>query len=265
MTYRASWKALAIPALLFAAAMTFAACDDESEALSCPPDQLVCCAPGDNIFCRCPGGSPGTKLCNGAGDGFDTCGPCESRETTGPGSQSSAGSGGNTGSGGFGSGGNGGGGGVTGDKPLFAKCEMDSDCQSATCRSRYCTKVCSTVSDCPYPASECVQGEGGLMCMPTCTTAVDCSSYDAPPSACGYALAVDNWDVTACSDWADKHELMPIDTDCLPFDHPACNLGYPGRERVCSELGVCKIGCYTNADCGQSRICSSQGTLGQCQ
>jgi hypothetical protein len=246
-------------------ASVFGACDEESDALSCPPEQLVCCSPGDNIFCRCPGGAPGTKLCNAAGDGFDECGPCEARETTGPGAQTSTGSGGN-GSGGNATGGNSGsGGGVTGDKPLFAKCETGADCMSGTCQDRYCTKSCATVSECPYPQSECVTRNGESTCMPTCTTATDCSSFDAPPSACGYAIAIDNWDVTVCGDWADAHELMPIDTDCLPFDHPACNLGYQGRERVCSELGVCKVGCYTNADCGQSRVCSSQGTLGSCQ
>ncbi len=164
-----------------------------------------------------------------------------------------------------GQGGSGQGGGTTGVEPLLATCDQDGDCQSGMCRFRACTKPCSWVSDCPYPSSECVVYEPDLtICMPTCQTAVDCASYQAPPSMCGFTKAIDNWDVIVCADWGSAHQLMPIGSDCLPFDHPACNLGYQERELVCSAQGVCAVGCYVNVDCPAGQICSGGGSLGTC-
>jgi hypothetical protein len=231
------------------------------------------CTPGENIFCRCLGGHPGTKSCNDDGDAFGECLPCDPRPTTGPGQQSSS-SGSSVGGAGPGAGGGGPGvgGGGTGDAPLLSYCDSNGDCQSGMCRFHYCTMPCTLISECPYPASECVDvehaencNEGDCYCMPTCSTAVDCALYNAPPSLCGYTQAIDNWDVTVCAEWGANHALMPFDTDCLPFDHDACNLGYQGREVICSEQGICAKGCYLNVDCPMGKTCSSQGALGQCQ
>ncbi len=244
-------------------------------ALGCAPVeetvQESLCVPGENIFCRCEGGDPGTKECLSSGEAFGDCGPCEPRPNTSSGtggSTSTSGTGGSTSTSGTGGGGVGGGGGgaIPGDQPLLAFCEQDGDCQSATCRFHFCTKPCNLVSDCPYPDSECVVNNpaGMSMCMPTCDTAGDCSPYQAPPSMCGYTTAVDNWDVTVCADWGDSHALMPINTDCQPFDHSACNLGYPGTQLVCPGQGICIQGCFLNSDCPQPTTCSAQGSLGNC-
>ena len=59
--------------------------------------------------------------------------------------------------------------------------------------------------------------------------------------------------------------LMPAGTDCLPFDHPACNLGYQQMQSVCTEQGVCASGCFVNNDCPQGATCNGGGSLGSCQ
>lgn len=224
-----------------------------------PADQL--CQPGEEIFCRCPGGAPGTKPCVETGDGFGECGPCDPRETTGPAGQGGFGL--NGGVGGFGEGGAGQGGGM-GTLSLLSPCSEDDACISGKCRFNYCTIDCGAVSECPYPKSECVSFEGESICMPSCQTAVDCVLYEAPPSQCGFTEAVDNWGVTTCAHWGAAHALKPVGTDCLPFDHQACNLGYQQRQSVCTEQGICAVGCYTNADCPAGKTCSNQGALGNC-
>jgi hypothetical protein len=89
--------------------------------------------------------------------------------------------------------------------------------------------------------------------------------FGAPPSACGFANAVDNWGVTVCASWGAEQRLPPIGSDCDPFDHPSCNLGYPGRARVCSERGLCEAGCFAPGDCPGGGACSSDGaTMGSC-
>ena len=228
-----------------------------------PVDDSLCRA-GESIFCRCPGGDPGTKLCDESGEGFGECGPCTDRPSSGPGQQGAGGFGAGPGVGG---GGNGQGGvGGMGDVPLLERCDVNGDCQSGICRHNYCTIFCGAVSECPYPTSECVAFDANeTYCMPSCDTAVDCGRYDAPPSRCGFTRAVDNWGVTVCAEWGEAHALMPDGTDCLPFDHPACNLGYQQRQSVCSEQGVCAVGCFTTSDCPDGQTCNSQGSLGQCQ
>jgi hypothetical protein len=248
--------ALAVVALGVEVAVLGSGCDDGE---SLPAGQL--CQPGENIFCRCPGGAPGTKACVPTGDAFDECGPCEDRPASGPGNQ---------GAGGFGLGPGGGGGdigvGGTGSEPILSPCEGDGECQSGMCRFNFCTTACTKVSDCPYPDSECVEfDDSTTICMPTCETAIDCVLFTAPPSKCGYTQAVDNWDVTVCAEWGTNHHLMPVGTDCLPFDHDACNLGYQQMQSVCTEQGVCAEGCYVNADCPMGKTCSAQGSLGNCQ
>jgi hypothetical protein len=225
-------------------------CDGETAGV------LGLCNPGDEIFCRCKGGAPGTKACKEDGETFGECLPCDERETTGPAGQTSSGAASSSSTGA--------GGGTPGDKPLFAQCQGDADCESAMCRQSYCTQGCDQVSDCPYPQSECVSFAGENACMATCQTAVDCLPYGAPPSLCGFTKAVDNWDVTVCAGWGDQHLLMPVGTDCVPFDHEACNLGYSNREIVCSQIGLCTQGCFTNDDCSPNISCSSQGALGTC-
>lgn len=227
------------------------------------------CNPGENIFCRCPGGDPGTKECLDSGQDFGECEPCDPRPTTGPAQQSSSSSGGfgGAGLGGPGPGGAGGtGGGVVGDEPLLAPCTGNAQCQSGLCVFNYCTIPCEVVSECPYPQSECVPFDASTtVCMPTCSTALDCAPFTAPPSRCGFAQAVDNWDVTVCAEWGAAHQLMPAGTDCLPFDHPACNLGYQQMQAVCTEQGVCATGCFVNNDCPQGTACNGGGSLGSCQ
>jgi hypothetical protein len=265
-------------ALFFGALAAFLmayGCAEEGEEI---PEFL--CNPGENIFCRCPGGDPGTKRCLDSGQAFEECEPCEPRPTTGPAQQSSSGVGaggpgaggpgaggpGAGGPGGFGAGGAGAGGGGLGDQPLLAPCDGNGDCQSGLCIFNYCTQVCALVSECPYPQSECVPFDASTtLCMPTCATALDCAPFDAPPSQCGFAQAVDNWDVTVCAEWGGNHQLMPAGTDCLPFDHPACNLGYQQQQAVCTEQGICAQGCYVNNDCPQGTTCNGGGSLGNCQ
>ena len=264
------WSALAIASLL-TAMLVSQGCAQPSET-----DESTFCYAGATIFCRCPGGAPGTKVCKSDGSAFGECSDCQPRpsdpgssssssgSSTSSSSSSSSSSGGLGGAGGSGGGGQGGG--STGVEPLLASCDDDGDCQSGMCRHHFCTKPCSWVSECPYPSSECVTYEPGLtICMPTCDTAIDCSAYQAPPSMCGFTKAVDNWDVTVCADWGNDHQLMPPGSDCLPFDHPVCNLGYQHRELVCSAQGVCAVGCYVNSDCLPSESCSTSGSLGTCQ
>ncbi len=227
-----------------------------------PEGQL--CQAGENIFCRCPGGDPGTKACSVAGDAFGECDPCTQRESTGPSGQGSGGFGPTSGAGGFGPGNGSGGTGGAGSLALLAPCSDDGECGTGMCRFNYCTTTCTAVSQCPYPKSECVNFNDETICMPACQTAVDCVLYEAPPSQCGYTQAIDNWDVTVCSNWAETHSLKPDGTDCLPFDHAACNLGYQQKQTVCTEQGICAKGCYVNTDCPDGKTCSTQGTLGNC-
>lgn len=245
------------------------------------------CVPDELIFCRCNGGTPGTKRCLQDGDAFGPCENCQERPSAGPGAQSSGpgatvssgvGPGGaaphgssavsSSGAGGAAASSSAGTGGsqpMPGNTPLLGACALDSDCQSLQCRHGYCTKICKQVSDCPYPQSECVPLGPNTVCMPTCQTAINCAPYQAPPSMCGYTQAIDNWGVTVCAEWGAAHQLTPLATDCLPYDHEACNLGYLGTARVCSEQGVCTGGCYTNSDCPMGTSCTGQGMLGSCQ
>jgi hypothetical protein len=252
---------LFVATLLAVGGVPTTGCDGES----LPEDQL--CQSGENIFCRCPGGDPGTKACNDSGDAFGECGPCTERPSNGPAAQGSGGFGLSPSVGGSTSGpGGAGGGGPVGTLALLEPCETDGECASGVCRFNFCTIACGAVSECPYPKSECVKfDETMTICMPTCQTAVDCVLYEAPPSKCGFTRAVDNWGVTVCANWGDAHQLKPDGTDCLPFDHKACNLGYQQMQSVCTEQGICAVGCYVNNDCPDGQECSSQGTLGNCQ
>jgi hypothetical protein len=101
--------------------------------------------------------------------------------------------------------------------------------------------------------------------MPSCKTALDCKAYDAPTSKCGHATAIDSFSVSTCSHWDVDHITPPYGTGCTPLDHAACNLGYNGRETICSEHGECTKGCYVDKDCPQGTSCSAQGTLGTCK
>ena len=252
-----------LPALLFGVSLcVFVVAHGCADASDSDPEDL--CFPGENIFCRCPGGDPGTKPCLANGKSFGDCEPCEPRDSTGPGQQSSSssssgagGDGGNQGVGGFG-------GGPTGNSPLLAACGDNAECQTGACVDSFCTMMCTTVSECPYPSSECVPYKGSNICMPTCQTAVDCTPFNAPVSACGFTKAIDNWDVTVCADWGEAHQIMPPGTDCLPFDHAACNLGYQQLQSVCTEQGVCAKGCFVNADCPMGTTCNGGGSLGNC-
>jgi hypothetical protein len=225
-------------------ALAFAGCPEE------PLETL--CDPGTEIFCRCKGGDPGTKTCDSAGQAFAECGPCEPRDEP-------VGAGGSPGT--TTTGGNEGGG-----APLMRACAGPEECESGLCEFGYCTINCTKVSDCDSPAAECVPFAGKTVCMPSCETAVDCETYGAPPSGCGYAPAIDNWDVTVCSNWEAQHALVPDGTDCAPLSHVECNLGYLGRSKVCSAEGVCATGCFTDADCTTDQECDGSGSaLGQCK
>ncbi len=215
-------------------------------AAACGDPVAALCKPDAKLFCRCPGGEPGQKLCSEKGDAFGACEGCPDRPDPGEG------------------GGPLGQGGGTGEGPLFRACSDGSECQTGLCQSGYCTVACTKVSDCEYPIAECVPFAGSTVCMPTCKTALDCEPFGTPQSKCGYATATDNWGVTVCAHWGAEHALVPVDTDCTPFDHEDCNLGYPGRELVCVAEGLCKEGCYSATDCGTG-TCSSDGSdLGGC-
>ncbi len=216
-------------------------CGGESEG-----DTL--CEPSSTIFCRCPAGDPGEKRCNEAGDAFGECSGCDDRPDA------------------VGGGPPGTGGGNPDGLPLYRACSDGLECESGLCRYGYCTVACEKVSDCEYLVAECVSFGGSAVCMPTCETAIDCEPFDAPPSLCGYATAVDNWGVTVCANWGSEHALLPTDSDCAPFEHSDCNLGYSRRERVCAAEGLCKAGCFGAIDCPEGASCSSDGeTLGSCQ
>jgi hypothetical protein len=213
------------------------------------------CDPGTTIFCRCPGGDPGEKRCDDAGASFGACEGCADRPDPTGGAGAGTGGGGTTGPGG----------GAGEGAPLYRPCDDDAACDSGFCRFGYCTIPCAKVSDCAFGLAECVDFAGTTACMPVCEKAADCGVYGAPPSACGFATAVDNWGVTTCANWGASQELPPVGSDCAPFDHAACNLGYAGRGRVCSEKGVCAAGCFAPPDCPGGAACSSDGaTLGSC-
>jgi hypothetical protein len=225
--------------LSFAAFVALAASCGEEE-------QGTLCEPKSEIFCRCPDGGPGKKTCSEAGDAFGSCKGCKERDE-------SLGGGSPVGEGGFG-----------GGAALYRVCSTGDQCESGFCQSGYCTLPCAKVSDCEYPIAECVPFAGQTICMPTCKTAIDCEPFGAPQSRCGYAPAIDNWGVTTCAHWGAEHQLVPDDSDCTPFEHQDCNLGYDGREKVCTAAGVCKTGCFTGADCSAG-TCSSDGSeLGSC-
>jgi hypothetical protein len=222
-----------------------------STTIGCETEEALetLCEPGTNIFCRCEDGSAGTKKCKDDGQSAGACGNCsappvQNQPPALPPDPN-----------------------VTHEQTLadfLAPCSIGSDCASSTCVSGYCTRKCDKVSECDYPASECVGFEGQTVCMPRCNAAADCSKYGAA-SQCGYATALDNWRVTACGNWAGQHQLKPVGSDCLPLDHKACNLGYTGRQTVCTNEGVCQSGCYYDSDCPGSAKCSVQGALGTCQ
>lgn len=259
-----------------------------------PPETL--CDASTHIFCRCPGGQPGTKQCADDGQQFGECEPCDDVDdpygtsgdsyqppdppSSGPSGSSSSSSGPGAGGGdpGPGAGGgppiNGNGGGDNNGPvdpnatvELLEACSSDGECKTGICRSGYCTQQCSVVSDCPYPKGECVKFDNTqTFCMPSCNSAVNCSAFGGTDSQCGYAVAIDNWDVNTCAHWAGKHQLIPNDRDCLPFDHSACNLGYAQREKVCSSDGKCTTGCFVDKDCEQGKTCSAEGgAQGECQ
>jgi hypothetical protein len=255
----------ALAAVALAGAPSIGACAEQVGE-----QQLGMCSPDAIIFCRCPGGAPGTKRCLSTGEAFGSCGPCDDRPDP-PEPSSSSGWGGSPSSssgdpGGWEPTGGADGAVVPGAEPLLAPCQSDSDCQSLACRMGFCTHPCKVVSDCPWPESECVPFDPSMtLCIPSCKTASDCTPYGAPPSMCGYTHAVDSWGVSVCAHWGDEHELMPLGTDCLPFDHAACNLGYQHAELVCTEQGVCATGCYLDADCPMGEGCPSKPSFGACQ
>jgi len=224
------------------------------------------CNSGDFIFCRCEDGSAGTKQC--AADGMSTteCANCQAApggsygDDTGGGydTYTDTGAGTDTSTGTAVADEH-----VPGATEFMAPCSVPEDCASGMCEFGYCTRACTKVSECDFPASECAKGGGKQLCMPHCTGAKACTQYGAS-SQCGFSNAVDNWKVTVCSNWGGEHRLMPAETECTPLDHAACNLGYAGRQSVCSSEGKCVAGCFYNSDCLGESTCSAQGTLGTC-
>jgi len=296
---RYTW--LAIAALVFLAGC--ATQNDEPTPHTCDPgSHIFCrCANGGPSTRECKDDGRGFYECEscdgsstwdepGGGEAAPPFGNDPPAGTSGAGGNGNSGSGnggsgnggsGNGGSGNSGSGASGGGGisvgaggsspgtggsGPVATQPLFGLCTSDSGCASGICRSGYCTQSCSIVSDCPYPASECVAFDANnTVCMPSCNAATDCTEIGSN-TQCGFTSAIDNWDVKTCAVWDTAHVLVPNDRDCLPFDHEACHLGYSGQEKVCSAEGKCATGCYVQKDCPQGKTCSSDGTsLGACQ
>lgn len=236
-----------LPALAAAALFAmfgYAACGGLSE------DAI--CQPGTTIFCRCPGGDPGEKACSDDGLTFGECGGCKDRPDLGGGD--------------VGGGSGVGGGGNPDGAPLYRPCSDGLECESGLCRYGYCTHACQKVSDCEYGVAECVPFGGVAVCMPHCDTVLDCEPYGTPPSMCGYAAAIDNWGVTVCAHWGAEQELVPNESDCTPFEHADCNLGYAHRQKVCSQEGLCKSGCFSDLDCPSGESCDSDATaVGGCK
>jgi hypothetical protein len=206
------------------------------------------CTPDSAIFCRCPAGDPGEKTCNATGDAFGECEGCDDRPPAEGGSSAGVG------------------GGPPGEGlPLYRACSDGAECESGLCNGGYCTINCEKVSDCEFLVAECVPFAGSSVCRPLCESAIDCEPFGAPPSLCGFAPAIDNWGVTVCASWGSQHELVPNDSDCAPFEHGDCNLGYAHRAHVCTAEGICADGCFGTIDCPEGESCSSDGSaLGAC-
>ena len=224
-------------AQLRVAALLLASACGESEPL-----EGSLCRPEATIFCRCPAGDPGEKGCNSTGDAFGACEGCDDRPPSTGGESPGVGGGNPEG------------------LPLYRACSDGDECASQLCEGGYCTIPCEKVSDCEYGIAECVTFASASACRPLCESAIDCEPFGAPPSACGFATAIDNWGVTVCASWGSQHELVPEGSDCAPFDHGDCNLGYAHRERVCSPKGVCESGCFGSIDCPENQTCDSDGS-----
>ncbi len=228
--------------LRVAALLLASACGGESG-----PVAGTLCTPESAIFCRCPAGDPGEKQCDAAGVAFGECEGCDDRPAVEGGASPGVG------------------GGTAEGLPLYRPCSDGAECASGLCDGGYCTVTCAKVSDCEIYVAECVPFDGTSLCRPVCESATDCEPFGAPPSLCGFAPAVDNWGVTVCASWGAQHELVPNDSDCAPFEHGDCNLGYAHRAHVCTVEGLCADGCFGSIDCPEEESCSSDGsTLGAC-
>jgi len=222
----------------------------------------ITCDPGENIFCRCPGGEAGTKSCRADGQSFDACvtreGPCPDIPSTTSSSSSTSSS---TSSSSSSSSGGGGGGSTAAG--FLAPCAADADCQSNKCPYGYCTKDCAKYDECTLGVGECILFKSQQICMPVCTSTIDCLDAYGNPSACGYTTAVDGAPVTTCSDWLTQLKVPPDGTNCT--DDIDCSLGNQGVQSVCT-FETCTKGCYAASDCPTNTTCSSNGaTLGSCK
>jgi hypothetical protein len=238
------------------------------------PAQETMCNPGDNIFCRCRGGSAGTKLCLADGQSFGQCesvwGSCDEIPQGGNGTGAGSGAG--------------------GEAPppppgeLLGTCSSNEDCGGGemVCPMGYCTKPCTSYQDCvpPAPATpgDCVQLEGGPICMPYCIEQSDCAAF-GPDSVCSFtdqALPVPpGCNIVVCANWG-QPALPPIG---YPFPNgdqcscyyacdsdSMCNLGLQNTSRVC-QAGACVEGCHETSDCPLATpVCSSSSPndLGVC-
>jgi hypothetical protein len=158
---------------------------------------------------------------------------------------------------------------TSGDKPLFAPCEADAECQSGLCPMGYCTTTgCTGYGDCGgMGVGECVQLDGQATCAPSCALQDDCTKYGCAGtvcSECGFAPELEiAWPVTVCADWGSNLALPPDGTSCT--GDQKCTLGHVGMERVCHLIQeICAAGCHIHADCPGALICDDQNEPGSC-
>ncbi len=284
--------ALGLSLLAITTALSFAACEGETETL---------CTAAEEIYCNCQGTrDPGTKTCAEDGMSFGPCvGPdgecqevensstssgdptecepddvqpctCDDGTTMGETTCESDGSG-------FGpclvSGGECA---AAGTLEFFQPCTSDNECLSGICRG-FCTRECQDYMGCVETDElfgDCVDFNGGgtRHCAPYCFSQEECSGFTEVVCS---GVEDPAYIFAACGPF-EPPQGMPLGTLCDPTDNTMlvgdpnnpqtvqafCHLGLAGVENVCI-FGECTKGCYEDIDCPNSD-CSSDGSVPGC-